>query len=221
MSIASLTVLQPSAGTARGASRFRRRLQGSLAIAAKSATFFARGLSHVWRNRRYLTLLKLLNIALVNLQYCLKTQRVLGRPYKMKIESTNLCNTHCQLCPTGLGFRGRPKGMMAFEDYARLVDSFRWHLVALDLSMWGDPLIVPDIFRMVRYAHDRRIWTYLSSNLHAFKPEAGHAEALVNSGLDLLTCSLHAATAVHLRGLPARQVSRPRHREDQAPARDA
>ncbi|MFN7139880.1 MAG: FkbM family methyltransferase, partial [Limisphaerales bacterium] len=36
----------------------------------------------------------------------------------------------------------------------------------------------PDIYRMIRYAHDRGIWTYLSSNLHAFKPEKGQAEEL-------------------------------------------
>src|SRR5690606_34609049 len=51
-----------------------------------------------------------------------------------------------------------------------------------------------DIFKMIRHAHDRGIWTYISSNLHAYKPDKGHGEALVNSGLDLLTCSLHGAT---------------------------
>lgn len=178
----------------RPSGRLWRGGQRAVAGTRHLVALLGRAMAHVWRNRRYLTFLKLANIALVNVQYGLKTERVLGRPYKMKIESTNLCNTRCQLCPTGLGFRGRAKGMMKFEDFAKLVDKFRWHLVALDLSMWGDPLIVPDVFRMIRYAHDRGIWTYLSSNLHAFKPEAGQAEALVRSGLDVLTCSLHAAT---------------------------
>jgi radical SAM protein with 4Fe4S-binding SPASM domain len=47
---------------------------------------------------------------------------------------------------------------------------------------------------MIRYTHERRIWTYLSSNLHAFKPEKDHAHKLVESGLDMLTCSLHGAS---------------------------
>lgn len=156
--------------------------------------FLARGAFHVWRQRRYLTCVKLANMALVNVQFKLKTERVLGRPYRMKIEPTNICNTHCQLCPTGIGLEGRPKGKMTHDQFRRLVDGFRHHLVSLDLSMWGDPLIVPDIYRMIRYAHDRRIWTYLSSNLHAFKPERGQAELLVVSGLDMLTCSLHGAS---------------------------
>ncbi len=161
--------------------------------------FLARGVFHVWRNHRYLTLLKLANMALVNIQFRLKTERVIGRPYSMKIEPTNICNTKCQLCPTGIGLEGRPKGKMDLDKLKRLIDQFKWHLRDLDLSMWGDPLIVPDIYEMIRYAHDRGIWTYISSNLHAFKlkPKPGQksqAELLVESGLDMLTCSLHGAS---------------------------
>ena len=156
--------------------------------------FVARGVFHVWRNRRYLSAAKLVNMALVNLQFRLKTEYVVGRPYSMKIESTNICNTKCQLCPTGIGLEGRPKGKMTFEQYTTLIGQLKRHLVALDLSMWGDPLIVPDIYRMIRHAHDNGIWTYISSNLHAFKPGKGQAEQLVESGLDLMTCSLHGAS---------------------------
>ena len=156
--------------------------------------FLARGVFHVWRNRRYLTPIKLINMGLINLQFKMKTERVIGHPYKMKIESTNICNTKCQLCPTGIGLEGRPKGKMSFDQFARLINQLRRYLVALDLSMWGDPLIVPDIYKMIRHAHDRGIWTYISSNLHAFKPNKGQAEALINSGLDMLTCSLHGAS---------------------------
>ena len=162
--------------------------------AAHAVDFLVRGLWHVRRNRRYLTPVKLVNMAIINLQCRFKTQRVIGMPYRMKIEPTNICNTHCQLCPTGLGYTGRAKGSMTFDRFARLVNQVRRYVYTLDLSMWGDPLIVPDIYRMVRYAHDRGIWTYLSSNLHAFKPHKRQADALVRSGLDLLTCSLHGAT---------------------------
>ena len=150
---------------------------------------------YLWRNRRYLTTLKLLNMAAVNIQFKLKTQYVVGRPYNMKIESTNICNTRCQLCPTGLGYSGAvTRARWTWPTSSGLVDRFRRFLFGLDLSMWGDPLIVPDIYGMIRYAHDKGIWTYLSSNLHAFKPEKGHAEAMVKSGLDMLTCSLHGAS---------------------------
>jgi radical SAM protein with 4Fe4S-binding SPASM domain len=161
--------------------------------------FLARGVFHVWRNHRYLTLAKLANMALVNIQFKFKTEFVLGRPYSMKIEPTNICNTKCRLCPTGIGLEGRPKGKMDLAKLKKLIDSLKWHLRDLDLSMWGDPLIVPDIYKMIRHAHDRGIWTYISSNLHALKikPKPGQksqAEQLVESGLDTLTCSLHGAS---------------------------
>ncbi|MBL4701675.1 MAG: radical SAM protein [Phycisphaeraceae bacterium] len=156
--------------------------------------FVARAVFYLWRNRRYLSVRKLANMALINVQFYFKTQRVIGMPYKMKIESTNICNTKCQLCPTGIGLQGRPKGSMTFQDYQSLINQVKGTLHSLDLSMWGDPLIVPDIYKMIQYAHDNSIWTYISSNLHAFKPGKGQAESLVNSGLDLMTCSLHGAT---------------------------
>lgn len=176
-----------------------RRHQRLFSKPVAAVDFLARAGFHLWRNRRYYTLIKLANMGMINLQFKLKTKRVWGRPYKMKIESTNICNTKCQLCPTGIGLQGRAKGKMSLDQYQQLIDRFRWHLQSVDLSMWGDPLIVPDIYDMIRYAHDRRIWTYISSNLHAFKldPKPGRksqAEQLVESGLDMLTCSLHGAT---------------------------
>lgn len=183
--------------------RQRSRALGRTATGA--IDFVARGVFWVWRNRRYITVRKAINSAIVNTEFFFKRERLIGRPYKMKIESTNICNTKCQLCPTGLGLRGRRKGRMAFDQYTDLIDQTRWHLFALDLSMWGDPLVAPDIYEMIRYAHDRGIWTYISSNLHGFKIEPrkqrdgtlakeDDATRLINSGLDTLTCSIHGAT---------------------------
>ncbi|MEO0475089.1 MAG: radical SAM protein [Planctomycetota bacterium] len=177
----------------------------ALAWLTSTVDFFARGVFWAWRNRRYITSLKLANMAVVNLEFVLKRERLIGRPYKMKIESTNICNTRCQLCPTGLGLRGRRKGRMAYEQYTELIRQVRRHLFALDLSMWGDPLIAPDIYKMIGHAHDNGIWTYISSNLHGFKieprkqrdgtlEEVDDATKLIQSGLDMLTCSLHGAS---------------------------
>ncbi len=170
------------------------RMAKPLRMFAKIADFVARGVFYLWRNRNYLTCTKIANMAAVNVQFWLKTEKVFGRPYNMKIESTNICNTRCQLCPTGLGIQGRSKGQMSLEKFQTLIDQLKRTLFGLDLSMWGDPLIVPDIYKMIRYAHDQGVWTYISSNLHAFKPGKGQAEELVKSGLDLMTCSLHGAS---------------------------
>ncbi len=142
----------------------------------------------------YLTPLKIVNIGLIHLQKALKTEYVFGRPYWVMIEPTNICNTTCQLCPTGVGHFGRTKGKLDFESYKKLIDEWSRWMYRLRLALWGDPLIAPDIYRMIKYAHQKRIWTCIASNLHAFHPERGDDVALIESGLDELTCSLHGAS---------------------------
>ncbi|MAE61703.1 MAG: hypothetical protein CMJ49_10155 [Planctomycetaceae bacterium] len=195
--MSAITLDSSLARAIRTTQSWRRRVTArprAVRVIVDTVDWLMRAVSHVRRNRRYLTVTKLANIAVINLQFAMKRERVIGLPYRMKIESTNICNTNCQLCPTGQGLAGRAKGKMSRERYERLIDQLGRYLYALDLSMWGDPLIVPDIYHMIRYAHDRGIWTYVSSNLHALKPEKGQCEALVRSGLDVLTVSLHGAT---------------------------
>ncbi|QDU33970.1 pyrroloquinoline quinone biosynthesis protein PqqE [Poriferisphaera corsica] len=162
--------------------------------------YASRGVHYVWRNYRYLSVRKVLNIGLSKVEYKLKREKLYSLPYKFKIESTNICNTQCQLCPTGIGLKGRCKGKLDLQTYKGWISNLKWHMLDLDLSMWGDPLIVPEIYDMIAYARKNGIWTYISSNLHAFKIKPGRNESkdqatkLIESGLELLTCSLHAAT---------------------------
>jgi radical SAM protein with 4Fe4S-binding SPASM domain len=159
---------------------------------AKFFDILIRGAWHVVRNRRYITIRKLINMGMVNLDYYRRSEWVHGMPYVIKVEPTNLCNTQCRLCPTGRGFRGRSKGMMELDKFRQVIDKIRTYAYVVDLSNWGDPLIVKDIYHMIRYTHDAGIWTYISSNLHAF--DVADAETMVRSGLDMLNCSLHGAS---------------------------
>jgi radical SAM protein with 4Fe4S-binding SPASM domain len=133
-------------------------------------------------------------MAVVNWEVFRRTEKLKGLPYVIKIEPTNICNSTCRLCPTGQGICGRAKGRMSYEQFCRVVDQVKRHAYVVDLSNWGDPLLVADIYKMIRYTHEAGIWTYISSNLHAFHVESGDAEAMVRSGLDMLNCSLHGVT---------------------------
>ena len=149
---------------------------------------------HIWTKPRYLTFFKLFNILLVTIQHRLKTEYVLGRPFQLSIEATNVCATKCKLCPTGQRLHGRSKGTMNFDEYRRLIDKCKPWTYTLNLFQWGDPLNAPRIYDMVRYAHDSRIFTHISTTLAPFKADPSQAETLVRSGLDLLSCSLHGAS---------------------------
>lgn len=149
---------------------------------------------HLWRNRRYLTFLKVANVVLVSIQQRLKTEYVLGRPFQLSIEPTNVCATKCKLCPTGQRLHGRPKGSMDFDEYCRLIDGCKRWTYTLNLFQWGDPLNAPRIYDMIRYAHDAGIFTHISTTLAPFEADPSAAEAVVRSGLNLLSCSLHGAS---------------------------
>src|ERR1035437_10188094 len=148
----------------------------------------------VWRHRFFLTPFKLANLGLANLPWLLRTDPVIGMPYAVTIEPTNFCNANCRLCPVGQGHTTWEKGVLSWERYREWIDRYSRWIYCLGLSLWGDPLTVHHIYRMIAYAHRARIWTCLSTNLHAFRQERGDADALVESGLDDLTCSLHAAS---------------------------
>lgn len=165
---------------ATGSSRVKGRLQNIL--------------RKISDNLRYLTPLKIVNIGLIHLQMNLKTEYVVGRPYWLMIEPTNICNANCQLCPTGQGHFARPKGTLEWEEFKKLIDDWSRWIYRLRLALWGEPLLAPKIYRMIEYAHRARVWTCISSNLHDFRPGKGDDVALVESGLDEMTCSLHAAS---------------------------
>ncbi len=179
--------------TVRRVNRWADEREGPVGrFLARAADLPIRIAWHVWRNRRYLTAYKLANMGVVGLERLVKRERMRGLPYIIKVEPTNICNGTCRLCPTGLGLPGREKGRMSYENFCRVIDEIKRFAYVVDLSNWGDPLIVPDIYKMIRYAHEADLWTYVSSNLHAFHAE--DAEVMVRSGLNMLNCSLHGAT---------------------------
>jgi MoaA/NifB/PqqE/SkfB family radical SAM enzyme len=141
---------------------------------------------------RYSTPRKELNLLRAKAALWRRASVVPAMPYRYYIDPTNVCVLHCPLCPTGLGTLGRPKGLMAYEDYTRIVDQIAPHAYVLELYNWGEPFLHPRIFDMIRYAHDKRISVRLSSNLNRYDRQA--AESTVASGLDRLIVSVDGAT---------------------------
>ena len=120
----------------------------------------------------------------------LKLQYIPANPVVAKIEAANVCNGTCRLCPVGRKEPGHRKfGMIRWELFQQLIDNLRHTLHAVDLTNWGESLVHPRILDMIRYAHDARIYTYLSTNMHTLTDE--HFEGLMNCGLDELALSLH------------------------------
>ena len=134
---------------------------------------------------------RLWNLLRVRPQLLLRTSRVVGYPTYLVVESTNICNLKCPLCPTGQGLKGRAKGKMPFPNFKKIIDEIGDYLYSLRLENWGEPLLNEEICDMVSYAKSKKINTSFNTNLHFLNEQS--AERLILSGLDHIKISLDGA----------------------------
>jgi len=95
---------------------------------------------------------------------------------------------------------------MSLELFGRIIEGLP-SLKRLSLNNWGEPLLHPDIFRMVRLAKDKGTKTAIFCTNGVLLDDA-HAEQLFESGLDILEFSLDGLPGVYesIRGVDYRHV---------------
>jgi len=120
-----------------------------------------------------------------------RTQKVPGFPYVLRLDPTNVCNFSCTLCPTGRKNYGRAPGMMPWNTYKMAVDQLAPWVIRVWYYIWGEPLLHPDLPKMIAYAAKRDLSTNLSSNFSLMTP--GLAKDLIDSGLEYIIASIDGA----------------------------
>ena len=115
-------------------------------------------------------------------------------PSKISIESGNLCNLRCPLCPTGQQDKSAKKGFISFDLFKKVVDEMGQYLTVIRLYNWGEPMLNKDLLRMTHYAKEREIDIKISTNL-SMKMEDGQIEALVKAGLEKIYISCNGASS--------------------------
>jgi MoaA/NifB/PqqE/SkfB family radical SAM enzyme len=141
---------------------------------------------------RYSTPRKLANLAQLQWQYSRNHVIARGYPYRYYVEPTNSCNLRCPFC---FGWQERSRrrwGTMPLETFKSIVDQIAPYAFWVDLYNRGEPLLHPEIYAMIAYAHQRGIGTKISTNMN--KLDDASAEQMVKSGLDYLVVSLDGAT---------------------------
>ncbi|NUO09145.1 MAG: SPASM domain-containing protein [Candidatus Brocadia sp.] len=132
------------------------------------------------------------NLALAYIQFIARSSYLLSYPVKMRLDPSNYCNIHCELCPTGTKAEGRTQGFMSFSTFKKIVDECGAYLWEIGLFNWGEPLLNKEIFKMVKYAKGRKIDVNISTNLNYFNDDI--CVKLIESGLNKLIISLHGAS---------------------------
>ncbi len=110
-------------------------------------------------------------------------------PVCLYLEVTNRCNLLCTTCPRTY-VELEPPADMSFELFASIVDQVPTLQRAV-LHGVGEPMLVKELPRMVRYLKDRGVYTLFNTNGTLLTERNGRA--LIDAGLDELRVSLDAS----------------------------
>lgn len=143
-----------------------------------------------------LTLRKIWNSMLVYFSFQLT--RISGKPIQwglpisISFEPTTSCNLRCPECPSGLRAFTRPTGMLHSDFFSKTIQEIHQELLYLIFYFQGEPYLNPEFLQMVRFAHEKGIYTATSTNAHYLTDEK--ARETVESGLDRLIISIDGTT---------------------------
>ena len=112
-------------------------------------------------------------------------------PLCLYLETTNRCNLLCTTCPRTYE-ELEPPTDMSWELFASIVDQAP-NLVRSVLHGVGEPMLVKNLARMVRYLKDRGVYVLFNTNGTVLNEKNGRA--LIRAELDELRVSLDAANA--------------------------
>ncbi|HEY1545750.1 MAG TPA: radical SAM protein [Xanthobacteraceae bacterium] len=112
-------------------------------------------------------------------------------PVCLYLETTNRCNLLCTTCPRTYE-ELEPPADMSFELFVSIVDQVPG-LARAVLHGVGEPMLVKDLPKMVRYLKDRGVYVLFNTNGTVLGERNGRA--LIAAELDELRVSLDAANA--------------------------
>jgi MoaA/NifB/PqqE/SkfB family radical SAM enzyme len=112
-------------------------------------------------------------------------------PVCLYLETTNRCNLLCTTCPRTYE-ELEPPADMSWELFTSIVDQVP-NLSRAVLHGVGEPMLVKNLPKMVRYLKDRGTYVLFNTNGTVLNEKSGRA--LIDAGLDELRVSLDAANA--------------------------
>jgi MoaA/NifB/PqqE/SkfB family radical SAM enzyme len=112
-------------------------------------------------------------------------------PVCLYLETTNRCNLLCTTCPRTFEDL-EPPADMSWDLFTRIVDQLP-HIARVVLHGVGEPMLVKELPRMIRYLKERGTYVLFNTNGTLLTMKKGRE--LIETGLDELRVSLDAADA--------------------------
>ncbi|MCS6896243.1 MAG: SPASM domain-containing protein [Bacteroidia bacterium] len=141
---------------------------------------------------RMLTVRRALNAALVGGSYLAARYRLRWSPPKyplfLGVEPTTACNLRCPQCISGLRAFTRPTGRLEVSLLEKLMDELHPHLWGVLFYFQGEPLLHPEIGRLIFTVSRYRLLSSISTNGHFLSEEKCYE--LIAAGLTHLRISV-------------------------------
>ena len=113
---------------------------------------------------RQMSAAKRLNLVKAGLNLINKRLSPWSWPLFMQLELTNYCNLRCRVCATGQGILGRKPASIDVALFERVLNEVGPYLLTLSLFSWGEPLLHPELRKILSLVQNRGITTFVSTN---------------------------------------------------------
>ncbi|MBU4086028.1 MAG: radical SAM protein, partial [Nanoarchaeota archaeon] len=106
-------------------------------------------------------------------------------PFKLKIESSAVCNLRCKMCPLHKGLK-RSQGFLKFVNFKKVFDQIK--PAYLNLTGIGEPFLNPEIFKIVRHAKMNRAIVKFDTNAMLLGKE--NIDKILKTKIDVISLSI-------------------------------
>ena len=136
----------------------------------------------------YGTARKYVNLAQAYIAYLLGSVEISSMPAFLRVEICRYCEIDCLYC-----YPAKVQLLYPLEAYKQLIDQFKDFLFSVSLYDIGEPLHNPQVFDYIRYAHQNKVGTVISSSL-SFERDDDYWNSLATSGLDYMIVAIDGIT---------------------------
>jgi radical SAM protein with 4Fe4S-binding SPASM domain len=143
--------------------------------------------------RKKITFGKLINLVKNFLGVISKRGRLNTLPSFIMLDPTKLCNLSCTDCVKKNEDFSVQSNLFSKDIFFKIIDEVHAHTMVMALYLSGEPFLNKNIFEMIKYGHDKRMYTFLSSNFN-LKLDDKFASNIINSGLDAMFISVSGFT---------------------------
>jgi MoaA/NifB/PqqE/SkfB family radical SAM enzyme len=150
-------------------------------------------LLHHWKTHGYefplLPIRKPLNILHGLYEWKSHKSVLKSMPFLVRLNTSEICNLRCSCCRLKNSFNLKPgqsrdQYVMNLDTFDKVLSQTGAHAQRMTFHISGEPMMNPNLFKMVRKAHERKVFTYFSTNFNLMTPAL--LPELFESGLDKL-----------------------------------